>query len=84
MFLRGFSPAHKNCKKLFSDKILYMRYKYIISLQNYLIELTPNVLKKMCRPHIWHVYRSWCFRHLFQSGDIDINNINVFVLYLKL
>jgi len=45
MFLRGFSPAHKNCKKVFSDKILYRWYRYI-TLQNYLIKLTPNVLIK--------------------------------------
>ena len=46
MVFRGFLSAHKNCKKLFSDKILYKWYKYILYLQNYLIKLTPNVLLK--------------------------------------
>jgi len=84
LFLIGFSPAHKNCKKLFSDTILYRWYKYIISLQNYLIKLTPNVLIKMYRLYTWNVHHSWWFRHLLQSGDIDINNRNIFVLFLKL
>jgi len=85
MFLRGFSPAHKNCKKLFSDNFFYRWYKYmIISLQNYLIKLTPNVLIKMYRLYTWHVHRSWWFRHLLQSGDIYINNRNIFVLFLKM
>ena len=83
MFLRGFSQAHKNCKKLFSDKILYRWYKYIISLQNHLIKLTPNVLIKTYRLYTWHVHRSWWFRHLLQSEDIDINNWNIFVFFLN-
>jgi len=83
MFLRGFSPVHKNCKKLFSDKILYRWYKYI-SLQNYLIKLTPNVWIKMYRLYTWHVHRSWWFRHLLQSSIIDINNRNIFILFLTL
>jgi len=32
---------------------------------------------KMNHPYNWHVHHSWCFRHVFQSGDIDINNRNV-------
>jgi len=84
MFLRRFSPALKNCKKLFSHKMLYKWYKYIISLQNYIIKLTSNVLIKMQRPYICHVHRSWCFWHLLQSGDIDIKKRNISVLYLKL
>ena len=54
-FFRGFLLAHKNCKKLFSDKILYKWYKYILSLQNYLIKLTPNVFFK-CIALIFDMY----------------------------
>jgi len=83
-FSRGFSPAYKNCKKVSSNKILYKWSKYIISLQNYPIKLTQIVLIKIYRPCFCHVHRSWCYRHLLQCGNIDINNRNIFVLYLKL
>ena len=71
-FLEDFHRPTKNCKQLFSDNIIYKWYKYIISLQNYLIKLTPNVLIKMYRPYICHVHRSWCSRHLLRNSDIII------------
>ena len=63
-FLKGFAPAHKSCTKLFSDKIVYKWYKYIISLQNYLIKLNWNVLIKSYQTYICHAHCSWCYRHL--------------------
>jgi len=47
MVLSGFSPAYKNCKKIFSDKMIYKWYKYIISWQNYLIKMTIILLIKL-------------------------------------
>jgi len=38
----------------------------------------------MKRPYIWHVRHTWCFRHVFKSGDIDINNGKILFLYLKM
>ena len=74
MVLSGFTPAHKNSKKLFRDNIFYKWYKYIISLKNLLIKITTSLLIKLKWPYNWHVHHLWCFRHVFQSGDIDINN----------
>jgi len=56
VFWRIFTRQQKNCKQLFSDNMIYKWYKYIISLQNYLIKLTPNVFIKMYRPYICHVH----------------------------
>ena len=50
---------------------------YSLKCFNYLI-------LQMYRPFICHVHSLWCFWNFLQSGDIDINNRNILVLYLKL
>jgi len=53
--LSGFSPTHKKCKKLFSDNILYKRYKYIISLESYVIKMTITLFSD-CNDHMIEMY----------------------------
>ena len=69
LFMCCFSPA-----KNFLVTFFYQWYKYIISLQNHLIKITISLLIKLKWPYNWHVHHLWCFRHVFQRGDIDINN----------
>jgi len=56
MVLSGFSPAHKNCKTFFSDKIFYKWHKYIISLQNIILLKWPFIYWLICNCHSIDMY----------------------------
>jgi len=55
VFIRGFSPAHKNCKKLLGDTILYKWYKYnIFAKLSHLIN--PKSIDKKCITLVFGMY----------------------------
>jgi len=77
-FKRSFTGLQKllkvsPCQNSLTHNIIQIWCKYIISLQNYLIKLTTHVLIKVKHRYIWHIHCLWCYRHVFQSGDININ-----------